>query len=39
MTLKMALGEDGDAPEVVQFYLTGLQSKTEATNWQSPSTS
>jgi hypothetical protein len=39
MTLKMALGEDGDAPEVVQSYLTGLQSKTEATNWQSPSTS
>ena len=38
MTLKMALGEDGDAPEVVQSYPTGLQGKTEATNWQSPST-
>ena len=34
----MVLGEDGDAP-VVQSYLTRLQSKTEATNWQSPSTS
>jgi hypothetical protein len=38
MTFKMALGEDEDAPEVVQSYLTRLQSKTEATNWQSPST-
>ncbi len=38
-TLKMALGEDGDAPEVVQSYLNRLQSKTEANNWQPPSTS
>lgn len=39
VTLKMVLGEDGDAPEVVQSYLTRLQSNTKATNRQSPSTS
>ena len=39
VTLKMVLGEDGDAPEVVHSYLTRLQSKTQATNRQSPSTS
>lgn len=39
VTLKMVLREDGDAPEVVHSYLTRLQSKTKATNRQSPSTS
>ena len=39
VTLKMVLGEDGDASEVVHSYLTRLQSKTKATNQQSLSTS
>ncbi len=34
----MVLGEDGGAPEVVHSYLTRHQSKTKATNRQSPST-
>ncbi|KAF8340069.1 hypothetical protein F5887DRAFT_919598 [Amanita rubescens] len=38
-TLKMVLGEDRDASEVVHSYLTRLQSKTKATNRQSLSTS
>ena len=37
--MKLVLGEDGDAPQVVHSYLTRLQSKTKATNRESPSTS